>query len=89
MADRLFAKGCKEIFHGQIAAYYVALVKVDASKLPQILPGKTAQWYKLQWKSVEEHDASTKKLLPLGMLSGVNLFAKPLDDITTHHRLHS
>ena len=48
-SSTLFGKGCQEIYHGQIAAYYRALVKVSADKIGNIVPGKSAAWYRQQW----------------------------------------
>ena len=62
-ADELFARGCEGIFHGQMAAYYKALVNVKPEKVKAILPGKSAAWYRQQWQDCKPAEVSSGLLL--------------------------
>lgn len=56
-AQRLLASGCEGIYHMQIAAYYIALQRVEASKVKDVKPGMSAAHYRKLWKGDSGREA--------------------------------
>lgn len=65
--SRLFANGCKGIYHFQLVSYYVALVKVSNKDIPKVIPFKKAVFYRSLWdSSVENPEDQDKSWMCLG-----------------------
>lgn len=48
-SQKLFSHGCEGIYHFQLAAYYIALVRVPNKSVPKVVPGKSANFYRSLW----------------------------------------
>ena len=53
--------GCEGIYHMQIAAYYIALLNVEASKVKDVKPGMSAAYYRKMWKQQGDDERSADK----------------------------